>query len=239
MYCTHCGKQIEADSKFCPYCGRKIADSNVGNATDVIKKMTDSAVNTAKSAGNAIKESTTGKIGSESVKDTIKKATDTTVNLVQSAKNIANDIKQPIEKAEGNNNNGSSDSVNIISKSDRKNTIIGLIVVCLVVVLLFKGCGAIFGGSKGEKMAENIVSASCDCKIKSVTTIIENDKTEISIYVVKYVPSGEDEHSALVRVVSGYAIIDGVYSKIHYDELNKEIESWKLINEIWNQIELK
>lgn len=232
MYCMHCGKEVESNSKFCPYCGGKIAGSNVGNVTDTVKKMTDSAVNTAISAGNAIKESATGKIDSESVKDTIKKATDTTVNLVQSAKNIANDIKQPIEKAEQNNNNGSNDSVNIKSKSDRKNTIIGLLVVCLAVVLLFKGCGAIFGGSKGEKMAENIVSASCDCKIKSVTTIMENDKTEISIYVVKYVPSGEDEHSALVRVVSGTAIIDGVYSKNNYDELNKEIDSWKLINEI-------
>lgn len=63
--------------------------------------MTDSAVNTAKSAGNAIKESATGKIDSEAVKDTIKKATDTAVNLAKSAKNVANDIKQPIEKAEG------------------------------------------------------------------------------------------------------------------------------------------
>lgn len=230
MYCMHCGKEVESNSKFCPYCGGKIAGSNVSNVTDTVKKMTDSAVNTAKSAGNAIKESATGKIDNEAVKDTIKKATDTAVNLAKSAKNVANDIKQPIEKAEQNNNNGSNDSVN--TKSDRKNTIIGLIVVCLAVILLFKGCGAIFGGSKGEKLAKNIVSASCDCKIKSVTTVMENDKTEIYIYVVKYVPSEGEEHSALVRVVSGTAMIDGVYSKNNYDELNKEIESWKLINEI-------
>lgn len=216
MYCMHCGKKVEANSKFCPYCGGKIAGSNVGSVTDTVKKMTDSAVNTARSAGNAIKES----------------ATDTAVNLAKSAKNVANDIKQPIEKAEGNNKNGNSDSVNTKAKTDRKNTIIGLIVVCLAVILLFKGCGAIFGGSSGEKLAKNIVSASYDCKIKSVTTVMENDKTEIYIYVVKYVPSEGEEHSALVRVVSGTAMIDGVYSKNNYDELNKEIESWKLINEI-------
>lgn len=232
MYCMHCGQRIESNSKFCPYCGGKIADSNVGSVTDTVKKMTDSAVNTAKSAGNAIKESATGKIDSEAVKDTIKKATDTAVNLAKSARNVANDIKQPIEEAEGNNKNGSSDSVNTKAKTDRKNTIIGLIVVCLAVILLFKGCGAIFGGSSGEKLAKNIVSASCDCKIKSVTTVMENDKTEIYIYVVKYVPLEGEEHSALVRVVSGTAMIDGVYSKNNYDELNKEIESWKLINEI-------
>lgn len=230
MFCSKCGKEIEANSKFCPYCGGKIAGSNVSNVTDAVKKMTDSAVNTAKSAGNAIKESATGKIDSEAVKDTIKKATDTVVNLAKSAKNVADDIKQPIEKAEGHKKNGNSDFVN--TKADRRNTIIGLIVVCLAVILLFKGCGAIFGGSKGEKSAKNIVSASCDCKIKSVTTVMENDKTEIYIYVVKYVPSEGEEHSALVRVVSGTAMIDGVYSKNNYDELNKEIESWKLINEI-------
>lgn len=235
MYCMHCGKSIEADSKFCPNCGGKIADSNVGSVTDTVKKMTDSAVNTAKSAGNAIMESATGKIDSEAVKDTFKKATGTAVNLAKSAKNVANDIKQPIEKAEGNNKNGNSDSVNTKSKTDRKNTIIGLIVVCLAVILLFKGCGAIFGGSKGEKLAKNIVSASYDCKIKSVTTIIENDKTEISIYVVKFVPAEGEEHSALVQVISGTAMIDGVYSKNNYDELNREIESWKLINEIGNK----
>ena len=232
MYCMHCGQRIESNSKFCPYCGGKIADSNVGSVTDTVKKMTDSAVNTAKSAGNAIKESATGKIDSEAVKDTIKKATDTAVNL---AKNVANDIKQPIEKADENNKNGNSDSVNTKSKTDRKNTIIGLLVVCLAVILLFKGCGAIFAGSSGEKLAKNIVSASCDCKIKSVTTVMENDKTEIYIYVVKYVPSEGEEHSALVRVVSGTAMIDGVYSKNNYDELNREIESWKLINEIGNK----
>ena len=24
MYCTHCGKQIDDDAKFCPYCGQEV-----------------------------------------------------------------------------------------------------------------------------------------------------------------------------------------------------------------------
>lgn len=234
MYCTHCGKQIEDNSKFCPHCRGKIVGSNIGNVTDTVKKM-------AASAENSIKQSVANKADSKVVKDTIKKATDTAINLAKSTKDVVNDMKQPIEDAEKNNKNDGSDSVNIMQKSkeDKKNTIIGLIVICLAIILLFKGCGAIFGASKEEKMAKKIVSASCDCKIKSVTTIIENDKTKINIYVVKFIPSGEEEHSALVSVVSSTsgttATIDGVYSKNRYDELNKEIETWKLLNEIGNQ----
>lgn len=31
MYCTRCGKEFDADSKFCIYCGTKVADRRVKN----------------------------------------------------------------------------------------------------------------------------------------------------------------------------------------------------------------
>jgi len=124
MFCKYCGKQIDDDVKFCPYCGKAFKDSNTA---DNIKKISD----VAKSAGSTIKESVTNKIDSEVVKDTIKKATNTAANLAQSVKNAADEAPNAQDP-----------------KTARKNTIIGLIVVCLAVILLFKGCGAIFGGGK-------------------------------------------------------------------------------------------
>lgn len=61
MYCTHCGKSIQNNSKFCPYCGGKAVTFNESNnITETIKKGASATVNTAKDIGSSINEATNG-----------------------------------------------------------------------------------------------------------------------------------------------------------------------------------
>lgn len=69
MFCTKCGKQLEAGAKFCPHCGYKIENDNslsnfVKAGSDAVKsidvqKIKDSAVSGMGSVSNAAKSFTT------------------------------------------------------------------------------------------------------------------------------------------------------------------------------------
>lgn len=212
MFCSKCGKQIEDKTKFCPHCGNKITSSNMGNIADSVKKATDTALNMAQSAKNAANAATNGQ-----AEKYVEKAKETAQGFVNDAKQVAKD----------------KDTSSFLKKNNYKNLKIlsGLVVViCLLL--------GVFNGDKGEKLAKNVVSASySDCKIKSVTKAAESNALDIHIYVVKFIPSNEDEHSALVRVSPdmNFATIDGVYSKNRYSELDKEIESWKMVIKMGSQ----
>lgn len=41
MFCTNCGKQIEDDSKFCPYCGAPVNNNNLNNIEQTPKQQTN------------------------------------------------------------------------------------------------------------------------------------------------------------------------------------------------------
>ena len=211
MYCMHCGKQIEDNSKFCPYCGGSLSTSDTGSVKEALKKTAGAVMDSAKAIGNSVNEATGGQAGkyAEKAKET--------------AKDFTDDVKQVARD---------KDTSNFFTKNKYRN--VKIIAVMLIAVFLLSSLFG--GGSKGEKMAKDIVSASCDCKIKSVTEVAKNSNADTYIYVVKYIPSNEGEHSAIVYVnpKSG-ADIQGVYQKSRYDELNTEIENWKLILETGNK----
>lgn len=57
MYCTHCGKQIDESSKFCSYCGGKVANSNMGNATnEQVQRYAEKAREAAKGFTDDVKQ---------------------------------------------------------------------------------------------------------------------------------------------------------------------------------------
>lgn len=210
MYCTHCGKQIEDKSKFCPYCGGSLSSSDTGSSKEALKKTAGAVMKSAKTIGNNVNDATGGQAGkyAEKAKET--------------AKGFTDDIKQVAKD---------KNTSDFFTKNKYRN--VKIIAMMLIAVFLLS---SLFGGSKGEKMAKDIVSASCDCKIKSVTEVAKNNNTDTYIYVVKYIPSDEGEHSAIVLVdLKNGAVIQGVYQKSHYDKLNAEIENWKLIYEIGNK----
>lgn len=209
MYCTHCGKEIEDDAKFCPYCKKELTASGGTDTKEMLKKTADAVMNSAKVIGNSVNEATNGKaqVYAEKAKET--------------AKEFKDDVKQVAKD---------KDTSNFFTKNKYRN--VKIFAVLFVAVFLVS---AILGGeSKEEKMAKNIVSASMpDAKIKSVTKVVENDGAEMNIYVVKFIPSGEEEHSAWVCITSGsHVSIDGVYSKNNYDKLNKKIDAWKEMSEM-------
>ena len=42
MYCVHCGKEIEADSLFCPLCGKKVLDDGGISEERIVTEKTKS-----------------------------------------------------------------------------------------------------------------------------------------------------------------------------------------------------
>lgn len=86
MFCSKCGKEIEDNTKFCPYCGNKITGSNMGNIADTVKKAADTAVNMAQSAKNAANEATNGQ-----AEKYMEKAKETAQGFVNDAKQVAKD----------------------------------------------------------------------------------------------------------------------------------------------------
>lgn len=85
-------------------------------------------------------------------------------------------------------------------KAEKKNMIIGLIVVCLAVILLFKGCGVIFGGGKySSEISDAKNRISNDAFLKSTITgakvgdfkakVVSHDEDKC-IIMVSYKQSG-------------------------------------------------
>ena len=203
MFCSKCGKQIEDNTKLCPYCGNKITNSNVGNITDSLKKAADTAVNKAQSVKNAANEATNGQ--AEKYKEKVK---ETAQSFVDDAKQVAKD----------------KDTSNFFKKNNYKNfkILAGLVVIiCLIL-------GAFTGGNKGEKLAKNIVSTTySNCKIESVTKAAGNNEGQI--YVVKFIHANGkgDESSAVVLVTDDNATLVDTYPKSAYDRMEVFIDMLK------------
>lgn len=204
MYCTHCGKSIQNNSKFCPYCGGKAVTFNESNnITETIKKGASATVNTAKDIGSSINEATNGQAQkyAEKAKET--------------AKGFTDDIKQVAKD---------KDTSNFFAKNKYRN--VKILAVLLVAIIIL---GSMFSGkSKGEKMAEDVVSATfSDCEIKSVTKETGNDEGQI--YVVKFIYSkGKgDESSAVVLITGDNATLIDVYPQSEYSRMEVFIDLLK------------
>ena len=253
MFCSKCGKQIEDNIKFCPYCGNKIINSNMGNIADSVRKATDTAINTAKSAGNAIKESTNGKIDNETVKDTVKKATNTAKNLAQSAKNIANEAtdgqaEKYMEKAKETAQSFVDDAKQVTKDKDtssflKKNNYKNLKILSVLVVAICLLIGA-FSGEKGNSSArkaaeEFVINRVANRDVHSPVTnidveFVESDKlngNHFEIYSIKFQTKSGIDGCYLVEMISykdSYQVnyISSIYS-YNYKYSNNDIKSIK------------
>lgn len=203
MFCQKCGKEIEDNTKLCPYCGNKITGTNMGNIADSIRKATDTAVNMAQSAKNAVNETTNGQAEKyvEKVKET--------------AQSFVDDAKQAKSREEVRD---------FYKKNNYRN-----LKICIVLVIIIGGLwGALSGSDKGEKLAKNVVSESfSDCKIKSVKEVAGNDEGQI--YVVKFIHANGkgDESSAVVLVTDDKATLVDAYPKSAYDRMEVFIDMLK------------
>lgn len=203
MFCSKCGKEIEDNTKVCPYCGNKITSTNAGNIADAVRKATDTAVNMAQSAKNAANEATNGQ-----AEKYMEKAKETAQGFVGDVKQVAKD----------------KDTSSFFKKNNYKNLKIlsGLVVVICLLLGAFNGAG------KGEKLAKNVVSATfSNCKIESVTKVTGNDEGQI--YVVKFIHANGkgDESSAVVLVTDDNATLVDAYPKSAYDRMEVFIDMLK------------
>lgn len=203
MYCSHCGNQIKNDSKFCPYCGGSLSSSDIGSAKEALKKTAGAVMDSAKAIGNSVNEATGGQAQkyAEKAKET--------------AKGFTDDIKQVAKD---------KDTSNFFAKNKYRN--VKILAVLLVAIIIL---GSMFSGkSKGEKMAEDVVSATfSDCEIKSVTKETGNDEGQI--YVVKFIYSkGKgDESSAVVLITGDNATLIDVYPQSEYSRMEVFIDLLK------------
>ncbi|MBD5547743.1 MAG: zinc ribbon domain-containing protein [Lachnospiraceae bacterium] len=200
MYCTHCGKQIEDNSKFCPYCGNSLSTSDTESVREVLKKTASVVMDSAKAIGNDVNEATGGQAGkyAEKAKETAKCFTD--------------DVKQVAKD---------KDTSNFFTKNKYRN--VKIIAVVLIAVFLLS---SLFGEDKGEKMAKNTVLATfSNCDIKSATKVTGNDEGQI--YIVKFIFSSGDESSAVVLITDDNASLVDVYPKSEYSRMEVFIELLK------------
>lgn len=136
MFCSKCGKQIEDNIKFCPYCGGKVISSNANNIADTVKKATDTAVNMAQSAKSIANEATNGQ-----AEKYMEKAKETAKNFVEDARQVAKD----------------KDTSNFLTKNKYRN--LKIIAVLLVAIFLI---GALFTGNDSN---EQIAIAAVEKRI--------------------------------------------------------------------------
>lgn len=200
MYCTHCGKQIENNSKFCPYCGGSLSSSDTGSAKEALKKTAGAVMDSAKAIGNSVNEATSGQAQkyAEKAKET--------------AKGFTDDVRQVAKD---------KDTSNFFTKSKYRN--VKIIAVVLIAVFLL--C-SLLGEDKGEKMAKNTVLATfSNCDIKSATKVTGNDEGQI--YVVKFIFSSGDESSAVVLITDDNATLVDVYPKSEYSRMEVFIDLLK------------
>ena len=131
MFCQKCGKQIEDNTKLCPYCGGKVINSNTNKIADTVKKATDTAVNMAQTAKNAANEATNGQ-----AEKYMEKAKET-------AQSFAEDVKQVVKD---------KDTSNFLTKNKYRN--VKIIAVLLVAVFII---GALFNSDSNEQTAIDAV----------------------------------------------------------------------------------
>lgn len=169
MYCTHCGKQIEDNSKFCPYCGGGLSSSDTGSAKEALKKTAGAVMDSAKAIGSSVNEVTNGQAQkyAEKAKET--------------AKGFTDDVKQVAKD---------KNTSNFFTKNKYRN--VKIIAVLLIAIILISG---IFGGGSSdfrEDMAKQIaveevkdnLSEPDTAKFSDVT-IIDQFKTDGGdVYIV-------------------------------------------------------
>lgn len=200
MYCTHCGKQIEDNSKFCPYCGGSLSSSDIGSAKEALKKTSEAVIDSAKAIGNSVNETTDGQVQKYAEK------------AQETAKGFTDDVKQVAKD---------KDTSNFFTKNKYRN--VKIIAVLLIAVFLLS---SLLGEDKGEKMAKNTVSATfSNCDIKSATKVTGNDEGQI--YVVKFIFSSGDESSAVVLITDDNATLVDVYPKSEYSRMEVFIDLLK------------
>lgn len=200
MYCTHCGKQTENSSKFCPYCGGSLSSSDTGSAKEALKKTAGAVMDSAKAIGNSVNEATSGQAQkyAEKAKET--------------AKGFTDDVKQVAKD---------KDTSNFFTKNKYRN--VKIIAVVLIAVFLFS---SLLGEDKGEKMAKNtVLTTFSNCDIKSVTKVTGNNEGQI--YVVKFIFSSGDESSAVVLITDDNATLVDVYPKSEYSRMEVFIDLLK------------
>jgi len=127
-----CGKQIDDNSKFCPYCGSSLSSSDTGSAKEALKKTAGAVMDSAKAIGNSVNEATGGRTQkyAEKVKET--------------AKGFTDDVKQVAED---------KDTSNFFIKNKYRN--VKIIAVVLIAIFLI---GSIFGGGSDDN-EENAILA--------------------------------------------------------------------------------
>ena len=203
MYCVHCGKRIGDNSKFCPYCGKGLSASDTGSTKEALKKTDGAVMDSAKVIGNGVNKATDGQ-----AQKYAEKAKETAKEFADDMKQVAND----------------KDISNFFTKNKYRNVKILIIALIAIVIL-----GSMFSGkSKGEKMAEDIVSETfSDCKIKSVTKEAGNDEGQI--YVVKFIFSkGKgDESSAVILITDDNATLIDIYPQSEYTRMEVFIDLLK------------
>ncbi len=72
MFCTHCGKEIKDDSKFCPFCGSQVANANRDTIGDVIDNVGEDIGKGLDDAVNEFKDTFKG--SGEKISQTVEKA---------------------------------------------------------------------------------------------------------------------------------------------------------------------
>jgi len=92
MFCEKCGTQLEENTQFCPNCGNMIANSKKDSITDAFKKITNTAVNTAKSAGNAVKGSINNMTDTAAEKNNVNKAISSDDDLSKTTQNTSDEL---------------------------------------------------------------------------------------------------------------------------------------------------
>ncbi len=124
MFCTHCGKSIENNSKFCPYCGSGLSASGTENVKDTLKKTAGAVADSAKIIGNSVNEATNGQAQkyAEKAKET--------------AKGFTDDVKQVAKD---------KDASNFFTKNKYRN--VKIIAVLLIAVFIL---GSLFGGDSSN-----------------------------------------------------------------------------------------
>lgn len=203
MYCSHCGNQIKNDSKFCPYCGGSLSSSDIGSAKKALKNTAVAVMDSAKAIGNSVNEAT-----GEQAQKYAEKAK-------EMAKGFTDDIKQVTKD---------KDTSNFFANNKYRN--VKILAVLLIAIII--PCSMFSGKSKGEKMAEDVVSATfSDCELKSVTKETGNDEGQI--YVVKFIYSkGKgDESSAVVLITGDNATLIDVYPQSEYSRMEVFIDLLK------------
>ncbi len=132
MFCQYCGKEIDDDVKFCPYCGGGLSSSDTGSAKEALKKTAGAVMDSAKAIGNSVNEATNGQAQkyAEKAKET--------------AKGFTDDVKQVAKD---------KDTSNFFTKNKYRN--VKIIAVLLIAVFII---GSIFGGGSDDNEEKAILA---------------------------------------------------------------------------------